>query len=289
MLCPGKPPRSGHRPLRGPCLVMRQRAEPAPGPSHHADLCEQTGRMLAELGRFLDLCAVHLNLEDTWVENVAAFRASTPIAAAFETTCGRFCRAAYLRRDARRAAGRSRIARRQGSRRRLLMAHSSKSLGTGHQAVQRRLPVQDCRLACSGGQPRVWRQWSRCWSRESEAMAVSCGVNAVAWLQRNPSALAHLRRAGATRVDLFEDSATTKNITFSDLRATGITWEALAGTEPLRIQQRASHEPLLRPRGARYPSGRGGRTRIRTALPGTAFVPRRARSARTAWAAIRAF
>jgi integrase len=52
----------------------------------------------------------------------------------------------------------------------------------------------------------------------------------------------HLRRAGATRADLFEDSATTKNVTFYDLRATGITWEALAGTEPLRIQQRAGHE-----------------------------------------------
>jgi integrase len=52
----------------------------------------------------------------------------------------------------------------------------------------------------------------------------------------------HLRRAGVTRADLFEDSATTKNVTFYDLRATGITWEALAGTEPLRIHQRASHE-----------------------------------------------
>lgn len=27
-----------------------------------------------------------------------------------------------------------------------------------------------------------------------------------------------------------------------DLRATGITWVALAGTDPLRIRQRAGHE-----------------------------------------------
>ena len=47
--------------------------------------------------------------------------------------------------------------------------------------------------------------------------------------------LEDLLRAGATRADLFEDSATTKNVTFYDLRATSITWEALAGTEPLRI------------------------------------------------------
>ena len=36
-------------------------------------------------------------------------------------------------------------------------------------------------------------------------------------------------------------------------------------------------------------SGRGGRTLIRTALPGAAFVPRRARTLRTASSAIRIF
>lgn len=52
----------------------------------------------------------------------------------------------------------------------------------------------------------------------------------------------HLGRAGVTRSDLFEDRPTTKRVTFYDLRATGITWEALAGTELLTIMQRAGHE-----------------------------------------------
>ena len=65
MLCHGKPPgRSGHRLLRGPCLVIASAPNQRLGTSHHAHPCEQTGRMLAELGSFLDLCTVHLNLED---------------------------------------------------------------------------------------------------------------------------------------------------------------------------------------------------------------------------------
>lgn len=52
---------------------------------------------------------------------------------------------------------------------------------------------------------------------------------------------AHLQRAGVTRTDLYEDRATTKRVTFYDLRATGITWEVLAGTEHVRIMQRAGH------------------------------------------------
>lgn len=51
----------------------------------------------------------------------------------------------------------------------------------------------------------------------------------------------HLARAGVTRADLFADRPGTKRITFYDLRATGITWEAIAGTEHLRIMQRAGH------------------------------------------------
>lgn len=35
--------------------------------------------------------------------------------------------------------------------------------------------------------------------------------------------------------------ATRKAITFHDLRATGITWCAIRGDEPLRIMQRAGH------------------------------------------------
>jgi integrase len=51
----------------------------------------------------------------------------------------------------------------------------------------------------------------------------------------------HLGRAGCTRSDLTVGRATTKVMTFYDLRATGITWEVLAGTEPIRIMQRAGH------------------------------------------------
>ncbi len=52
---------------------------------------------------------------------------------------------------------------------------------------------------------------------------------------------AHLHRAGVDRADLFADRATTKRLTFYDLRATGITWEVLARTEHVRIMQRAGH------------------------------------------------
>jgi integrase len=51
----------------------------------------------------------------------------------------------------------------------------------------------------------------------------------------------HLWRAGVRRADLHEERATTKRVTFYDLRATGITWEALARTDLLTIMQRAGH------------------------------------------------
>jgi integrase len=61
-----------------------------------------------------------------------------------------------------------------------------------------------------------------------------------------PGALAkklreHLDMAGVRRPELFTSDATRKAITFHDLRATGITWAAVAGTDPLKIQQRAGH------------------------------------------------
>jgi integrase len=51
----------------------------------------------------------------------------------------------------------------------------------------------------------------------------------------------YLRRAGVTRSELFTNDATRKQIRFYDLRATGITWMAIRGDEPLRIMQRAGH------------------------------------------------
>ncbi len=52
----------------------------------------------------------------------------------------------------------------------------------------------------------------------------------------------YLKRAGVTRAELFANDSTRKQITFYDLRATGITWMAIRGDEPLRIMQRAGHK-----------------------------------------------
>jgi len=51
----------------------------------------------------------------------------------------------------------------------------------------------------------------------------------------------HLELADVTRSDLFADNERQKHITFHDLRATGITWMAVRGDDPLRIKQRAGH------------------------------------------------
>jgi len=52
---------------------------------------------------------------------------------------------------------------------------------------------------------------------------------------------AYLTRIGITRADLFKSDATRKAVTFHDLRATGITWCAVWGDDPLKIMQRAGH------------------------------------------------
>lgn len=48
-------------------------------------------------------------------------------------------------------------------------------------------------------------------------------------------------RAGVARAELHEPSPTRKAITVYDLRGTGITWMAICGTDPLKIQHRAGH------------------------------------------------
>jgi integrase len=50
-----------------------------------------------------------------------------------------------------------------------------------------------------------------------------------------------LKRAGVTRPELHNATATSKAITWHDLRATGITWMAVRGDAPLTIKQRAGH------------------------------------------------
>ncbi len=51
----------------------------------------------------------------------------------------------------------------------------------------------------------------------------------------------HLELAGVTRPELFETDDTRKRLRFHDLRGTGLTWMAIRGDEPLKIQQRAGH------------------------------------------------
>lgn len=50
-----------------------------------------------------------------------------------------------------------------------------------------------------------------------------------------------LTRAGIIRPELHEGSPTRKPITWHDLRATGLTWLAVRGDDPLKIKQRAGH------------------------------------------------
>jgi integrase len=51
-----------------------------------------------------------------------------------------------------------------------------------------------------------------------------------------------LKRAGVTRPELHTTTPTTKAMTWHDLRATGLTWMAVRGDDPLKIMSRAGHE-----------------------------------------------
>ncbi len=51
----------------------------------------------------------------------------------------------------------------------------------------------------------------------------------------------YLDLAGVNRESLYSREETSRRLVFHDLRGTGITWHAVAGTEPLRIQQWAGH------------------------------------------------
>lgn len=55
---------------------------------------------------------------------------------------------------------------------------------------------------------------------------------------------AHLSNAGVRRAELFANDHSRSRITFHDLRATGITWMAIRGDDPLKIKQRAGHRSL---------------------------------------------
>ena len=51
----------------------------------------------------------------------------------------------------------------------------------------------------------------------------------------------HLEAAHVGRTALFRSDATSKRLRFHDLRGTGLTWMAIRGDDPLKIQQRAGH------------------------------------------------
>ena len=59
----------------------------------------------------------------------------------------------------------------------------------------------------------------------------------------------HLRKAGIKRAELFSGDLTRKQITLHDLRATGISWMAIRGDDPLKIMQRAGHSDFKTTQG----------------------------------------
>jgi hypothetical protein len=59
----------------------------------------------------------------------------------------------------------------------------------------------------------------------------------------------YLEVAGVTRAELHTTDATRKAMTFHDLRATGLTWLAIRGDDPLKIKQRAGHSAFTTTEG----------------------------------------
>jgi integrase len=56
-----------------------------------------------------------------------------------------------------------------------------------------------------------------------------------------PTLRADLEKAQVTRAALLQKAKTRKRMTFHDLRATGITWAAIRGDDPLKIMARSGH------------------------------------------------
>ncbi len=112
--------------------------------------------------------------------------------------------------------------------------HRARDAGTGeiHETKgnrPRRVPIHPnvLPLVCSlvaraGGKGLLWREFPP-------------------WKDRAGQLRMYLARAGITRRELLDRSATEKPMTFHDLRATGITWEAVAGTDAQKILARAGH------------------------------------------------
>lgn len=98
---------------------------------------------------------------------------------------------------------------------------ATKTMRSRHCPIEARLaPLLDVLIA-DAPLPRLW------------AMPPECDLSSR--LRK------YLKWAGITRAELFARDATRKRLTFHDLRATGITWMALRGDDPLKIQGRAGH------------------------------------------------
>ena len=95
----------------------------------------------------------------------------------------------------------------------------------------RRIPIERGSRAAAQGTPR-----------RDEGQGAVFPMPSVGVLSRKLKN--YLARAGVTRADLFASDETRKAITFHDLRATGITWCAVRGDDPLKIMQRAGHADL---------------------------------------------
>lgn len=64
-----------------------------------------------------------------------------------------------------------------------------------------------------------------------------------------PMFRAHLEVAGINRADLLANDATRKQLTFQDLRATGLTWRAARGDDATKIMRAAGHVDLATTQG----------------------------------------
>ncbi len=84
-----------------------------------------------------------------------------------------------------------------------------------------------------------------------------------------------LKKAGITRPELFARDATRKNLTWYDLRATGITWMAIRGDDPLKIMSRAGHENFATTQGyiREAEAVRAGFGEVFPPLPACLLVP----------------
>jgi hypothetical protein len=84
-----------------------------------------------------------------------------------------------------------------------------------------------------------------------------------------------LASAGVTRPELHKGDAHRKPLTWHDLRATGLTWLAVRGDEPLKIKQRAGHSTFSTTEGyiREAEAVRDGFGNVFPPLPGPLFGP----------------